>query len=219
MTDTAESSWCDSGSDWSATGAAFDLHSLINAEFLRFIATSRGRRKRPTQRRDEAPSTHYKRPGLRQRLEELLQMDARGTGVPSALLDGLVSAIRQQTDHVHAGALVVHHLSDPENSTLRQAVLDGSLPPTVLASMRETELVNPNVREKWEKQRLAALQQKTVLFVEQLTSVVTSIYTCPACGGQECILRRRQADKQKWAGDDATPNLLTCCACSHAFWR
>ncbi|EKF39380.1 transcription elongation factor, putative, partial [Trypanosoma cruzi marinkellei] len=219
MSDAVEASWCDSGSDWSVTSASSELRSLINAAFLRFISTSHGHLKRPTHRRDEVPSTHSRKCGLRQRLEASLQLSAGTTGVPSALLDDIVSAIRQQSDHVHAAALIVHHLSDPENSALRQALLESRLSPTALASMAESELVNPKLREKWEKQRLKNLEQKTVMFVEQLTAMVTSIYTCPACGGQRCTLRRRQADKQKWAGDDEAPNLLTCCACSHAFRR
>ncbi|KEG14351.1 putative transcription elongation factor [Trypanosoma grayi] len=212
-------SWCDSSSEWSAASNYSDIHCTINAEFLRFISANYTHLARPTVRRIGVPPARLRKTGLRQLLEESLQAEAGTVGVPSSLLDRMVVALRHQTDHVHVAAVVVHHLSDPKNGAIRQALLEGRLTPEALASMKESELVNPSLREKWERQRTNILRQKTVAFVEQLTSAVTTIYTCPSCGGQRCLLRQRQADKQKWAGDDATPNLLTCCGCSHTFRR
>ncbi|KAH9597073.1 Transcription elongation factor S-II [Trypanosoma melophagium] len=224
MSAQEENSWCDccsstSSSEWSSTSGICDVRSFITAEFVRFISAHHGSRKRCTVRRLNLVPPASRKLSLWQRLMNALKTDPTTCEVSSLIVDGIVAGIRDQADHVHAAAVVVHHLSDPNNTALRRDVLDGRIPPEKLASMQECDLVNPILREKWEKQRCEVLRQKTVEFVERLTSTVTTIYTCPSCGEKQCTLRERQADKQKWAGDDATPFLLTCCSCSLTFRR
>ncbi|ORC84608.1 putative transcription elongation factor, partial [Trypanosoma theileri] len=213
------SSSSNSSSEWGSTSSLCEIRSFITAEFVRFISAHHGYKKRCTVRRLDPLPPSSRKPGLWQRLMDALKTDPITCEVSSLIVDRIVAGIRDQADRVHAAAVVLHHLADPNNTALRRDVLEGRLPPEKLASMQERDLVNPMLREKWEKQRSETLRQKTVAFVEQLTSTVTTIYTCPSCGGQQCTLRERQADKQKWAGDDATPFLLTCCSCSHTFRR
>lgn len=139
-----------------------------------------------------------------------------GTAVDE-LAKQIVSAIRESEDSAEIASAIVRNLSDPLNTALRHSVLSGEVTPQALVEMDEEQLLNPELRRIRREQRLERLEQKSVEFVQRLTSVVTHLYKCPECGGEECYANFRNADFVKWHGDDPNPTLLTCTKCGFSF--
>lgn len=233
-----------SGSDWTPDSSASDVEedasSALNTHLVQLLAEQRT--PRVTSRRHAAPHASdtagqaalTRSPPTRSEREPPVKhprIDVAGlvrqalsqssAACPSADLDDVVGrvaeALRRSPDAAEVSRAVTKALTDPLNAALRERVLSGRLPPSELAALDEVSLLNPDARAALEKARLERLNQHSVEYLEKLSLTKTNLYTCPACGSQECYANFRSTDFVKWQGDDETPTLLRCCKCSFSF--
>lgn len=133
------------------------------------------------------------------------------------LSQAVVQALKGSDGGAEVALSVVRAIADPLNGDLRRRLFDGSLSPDALVALDEESLLNPQQRQQQTAARLARLNQQSVEYIERLSSTLTGLYTCPACGCRECYANFRSTDFVKWMGDDPTPTLLRCTACSMSF--
>lgn len=234
-------------SDWSGDSEAVeaDLVGAINSHFVAVLSRAKVS-PRPTQRRRSkvpsdaargagnssddqrsliltSTSRGKKRPriNLHESMCTALRTGGSGDALSGNVIDrvatGIVHALKVVPDRAEVAHLIFRSLSDPLNTGLRESVLAGLTTPSDLVAMDEESLLNPETREERQRQRRERLEQKTVAYVESLTSTVTHLFACPSCGGRKCHAQFRSTDFVKWHGDDPTPTLLTCVKCSHSF--
>lgn len=103
---------------------------------------------------------------------------------------------------------------DSKNGKLRSDILDGTLAPEVLATLREQDLANPEQRKKREEEFLERNKSKDLNELAKALSSTSTLFPCPRCGARDCTWVQRQTR----SGDEPMTVCCTCNKCGRV-WR